>query len=119
MADANDPRPIYIQISEELKSMILSGELAEGQRAPSTKELSDFYQVNPTTSAKAMTQLSTEGLVDKKRGLGMFVSPGAREQIRASRKESFAHDFIAPLKREAEALGIGIEELVELLKKEA
>lgn len=116
--DPADPRPIYMQIAEDLKSMILSGELAIDQRAPSTKELSEFYQVNPTTAAKAMTELSQEKLVEKKRGLGMFVTQGARERIRSERKGAFQRTYIDPLKTEAAALGLSLEEIIAMLKEE-
>lgn len=115
IADPTDPRPIYQQISDDLKAMILSGELPEGERAPSTKELSQFHDVNPTTAAKAMTQLSSESLVEKRRGLGMFVSAGARKRIRAQRTHDFVRDFIAPLKREAAVLGLSDADVIKLL----
>jgi len=113
-----DPRPIYIQIAEDLKSLILSGELAAENRAPSTKELSEFYQVNPTTAAKAMTELSMVGLVEKKRGLGMFVTPGARERIRAERREAFQRTYIEPLKAEAGVLGLTLDDIIAMLEEE-
>lgn len=113
-----DPRPIYVQIAEDLKSMILSGELAAENRAPSTKELSEFYQVNPTTAAKAMTELSMVGLVKKKRGLGMFVTPGARERIRAERREAFQRTYIEPLKAEADILGLTLHDIIAMLEDE-
>ena len=113
-----DPRPIYVQIAEDLKSMILSGELSAEDRAPSTKELSEFYQVNPTTAAKAMTELSMVGLVEKKRGLGMFVTPEARERIRAERREAFQRTYIEPLKAEAGILGLTLHDIIAMLEEE-
>lgn len=113
-----DSRPIYAQIAEDLKEMILSGELQEGERAPSTKELSEFHGVNPTTSARAMTLLSEERLVDKKRGLGMFVSANARRRIREERTRQFARDFVLPLKREAALLGLSDEDIAKFMSKE-
>ncbi|MDU4704585.1 MAG: GntR family transcriptional regulator [Corynebacterium sp.] len=101
-----DPRPIYVQIAEDLKSMILSGELSE------------FYQVNPTTAAKAMTELSMVGLVEKKRGLGMFVTPDARERIRAERREAFQRTYIEPLKAEAGILGLTLHDIIAMLEEE-
>ena len=110
-----DPRPIYVQIAEDLKSMILSGELSAEDRAPSTKELSEF---NPTTAAKAMTELSMVGLVEKKRGLGMFVTPDARERIRAERREAFQRTYIEPLKAEAGILGLTLHDIIAMLEEE-
>lgn len=74
------PRSIYVQTAKDLKSPILSGELAVENRTPSTKELSEFCQVNLTTAAEAMTELSVMGPVEKKRGLSIFTTPNARER---------------------------------------
>lgn len=116
--DPHDPRPIYIQIAEEIKSRIGAEQLSVDDRVPSTNEISAFYTVNPTTAAKALTQLHNEGLVTKKRGLGMFVSPSAREMIMAQRQELFAQRFIRPLVRESRALGMSTETVQELITKE-
>ncbi|MBF0582373.1 GntR family transcriptional regulator [Corynebacterium sp. ED61] len=116
--DPHDPRPIYIQIAEEIKNRIGAEQLSVDDRVPSTNEISAFYTVNPTTAAKALTQLHKEGLVTKKRGLGMFVSPSAREMIMAQRQELFAQRFIRPLVRESRALGMSTETVKELITKE-
>lgn len=83
-----DPRPLYQQLAAGIRDQIGDGSLAEGDRAPSTNELSAFHSVNPTTSAKALTMLFDEGLLEKRRGLGMFVLPGAREQVRSTRRRT-------------------------------
>ena len=111
-----DPRPIYQQLAAGIRDQISSGLLPE--RAPSTNELSKFHSVNPTTSAKALTALVEEGLLEKRRGLGMFVVDGAREKVRAARRESLAAEFIRPLLDEAQALGLTDAELDRLLDEE-
>lgn len=113
-----DPRPIYQQLAAGIRDQISSGLLPEGERAPSTNELSNFHSVNPTTSAKALTALVEEGLLEKRRGLGMFVVDGARETVRAARRESLAAEFIRPLLDEAQALGLTDADLDRLLDEE-
>src|SRR5690625_6033479 len=85
-----ETRPIYQRLAAGIRDQISSGLLPEGERAPSTNELSAFHSVNPTTSAKALTLLVDEGLLEKRRGLGMFVVHGAREKVRATRRENLA-----------------------------
>ena len=116
--DHNDPRPIYIQIAEEIKESIAKGQLATGDRVPSTNEISAFYTVNPTTAAKALTQLYEAELVTKKRGLGMFVKDSAKQVILHERQQRFAKDFIQPLIREASSLGMSSEQIHQLIDKE-
>ena len=116
--DRSDTRPIYQQIASGIRDQIGAGTLREGERAPSTNELSSFHSVNPTTSAKALTLLVEQGLLAKRRGLGMFVVTGARDQIHHERRRALAADFIRPLLREAAALGIGDRELNELIRAE-
>lgn len=113
-----DPRPIYQRLAAGIRDQISSGLLSEGERAPSTNELSTFHSVNPTTSAKALSMLVEEGLLEKRRGLGMFVVSGAREKVRAARREQLAASFIRPLLEEARALGLSDAELDRLLNEE-
>lgn len=114
----SDTRPIYRQLAAGIRDQIGAGILPEGERAPSTNELSTFHSVNPTTSAKALTLLVDQGLLEKRRGLGMFVVTGAREQIHRERHQALAADFIRPLLREAAALGLSDRELDELIQTE-
>lgn len=113
-----DPRPIYQQLADGIRDQIADGSLPEGERAPSTNELSAFHSVNPTTSAKALTSLVDAGLLTKRRGLGMFVVPGARQRVLDTRREAFAATYLRPLLAEARALGIGDEELRRLIDTE-
>lgn len=111
-------KPIYQQIADELRDLIGAGTLAPGDRVPSTNELSAYHSVNPTTSAKALTGLFDEGLLEKRRGLGMFVLESARDQVLGTRREAFARDFVQPLVHEANQLGITTEELAAMIEKE-
>lgn len=112
---AQDTRPIYVQIASELRDSIGSGTLAEDSRAPSIHELSRFHSVNPTTSSKALALLVAEGLLEKRRGLGMFVVTGARVLVQRRRREAIAQQFIAPLIAEAKAIDLGPAEVHELI----
>lgn len=114
----DDPRPIYVQIADELRARIADGSLEEGTRAPSTNELADAHSVNPTTSGKALSSLHGTGILDKRRGLGMFVAEGARGRILADRRESFAERFITPLLQEAHELGLSDDDLARLISRE-
>ena len=89
-------KPIYQEIADELRDMISSGALAPGDRVPSTNELSTYHSVNPTTSAKALTEIFNEGLAEKRRGLGMFVLDSARQQLLNSRRNAFQERFVQP-----------------------
>lgn len=114
----SDTRPIYIRIADELRDLIGTGALRDGDRAPSTNELSAFHSVNPTTSGKALAHLVAEGLLEKRRGLGMFVVAGARDAVLAQRKAALAADFIRPLLDEARMLGLDDATLDELIARE-
>lgn len=111
-----DGRALFLQIAEQVEDSVVSGSLAEGQQAPSTNELALFYRVNPATAAKGMALLADKGILEKRRGVGMFVATGARQQLRSERSESFARRFIDPLLAEARTLGLGADELAALLR---
>lgn len=114
----SDSRPLYQQLAGGIRDMIISGQLGPGDRAPSTNELTAFHSVNPTTAAKALTVLHDEGLLEKRRGLGMFVTPEARDHVQKQRRSALREDFIAPLLAEARALGLSQTELIDLIRAE-
>jgi GntR family transcriptional regulator len=110
-------KPIYLQIREKIEDQILRDILKEGEQAPSTNQLVNFYKVNHQTVAKGVNQLVDEGILYKKRGVGMFVSEGAKETLIKKRKEQFVDNYIIHLIEEAKILGITDEELITLIKK--
>ena len=112
----DDSKPIFLQIAELIENDIISGVLAEESQVPSTNEFAAFYRINPATAAKGINRLVDEGLLYKKRGIGMFVALGAPAKLRQQRREHFANQFIAPLKAEAVKLGIEIDELLAMIK---
>lgn len=109
-------KSIYIQIKEMIENDILRDILLEEERVPSTNELAKLYSINPATAAKGVNLLVDEGILYKKRGIGMFVAAGAREKIMAKRKKNFYNDYVKNLLAEADSLGITKRELVEMIE---
>jgi len=114
----DESQPIYRQLAERIEGEIVEGVLAEGAQIPSTNELAAFYRINPATAGKAIGQLLSAGLVEKRRGIGMFVAPGAAGQLRRSRRSAFRDAYLRPMLAEAHRLGIGSAELLDLVHRE-
>lgn len=112
-----DERPIFLQLAEQLEAGILSGAYPEESRVPSITEYSVTYKINPATALKGINLLVDSGLLYKKRGLGMFVSTGAKEQLKSQRRDRFYHDYVERLVREAKSLGLDASELSDLIKR--
>lgn len=114
-------KPLYHQIAEWLEAEILSGNLMEDERIYSQYQLADMFTINPATAAKGLNLLADEEIVYKKRGLGMFVAPQAKEYILTKRKKQILGQMIKNLVAEAERLGVEERELfqmIELARKE-
>ena len=112
-----EDKSIYLQISQMIETDILRGILLEEERVPSTNELAKLYTINPATAAKGVNLLVDEGILYKKRGIGMFVATGAAEQIRRRRKEEFYQVRLAELLAEAQSLGITRDDLIREIGK--
>jgi GntR family transcriptional regulator len=108
--------PLFFQIAERLSEEIADGVLSEGERVPSTNELAAYYRINPATAAKGISLLIDEGLLEKRRGIGMFVAAGARMRLLAERRKQFAERYVEPLVAEASRLGMDADELVVLIR---
>ena len=117
MAGLDAGTPLFVQVAERLADEIADGGLAEGERVPSTNELAAYYRINPATAAKGIGMLTDQGLVEKRRGIGMFVAEGARDRLLAQRRERFAERFVEPMVAEAVRLGIEPDEIVSLVHK--
>lgn len=113
----DDGRPIFLQIAEQLENSIIDGSLAEGEQVPSTNELAAFHRINPATAAKGVNQLVIDGILHKRRGIGMFVTTGARGLLRERRRARFAVQFVDPLVTEARKLGLAVEDLHDLVDR--
>ncbi|WP_104474155.1 GntR family transcriptional regulator [Microterricola pindariensis] len=114
-----DERPIFMQIAERVENDIIDGALPEEGQVPSTNEFAAFYRINPATALKGVNLLVDDGILYKKRGIGMFVSSGARERLVSKRRDRFVHEYLHPLLAEAAKLGISPTQLGELLRDEA
>ena len=113
----NENRPIFVQIAERIENDIISGEVAEETQVPSTNQFASFYQINPATAAKGVNLLVDQGILYKKRGLGMYVAPGARAKLLEKRREQFFGQYVVPMLQEAEKLGITMEQVTEMIQR--
>ncbi|WP_062204246.1 GntR family transcriptional regulator [Demequina salsinemoris] len=114
----DDGRPLFLQIAEALESAILDGSMPEGAQVPSINELAAFHRINPATALKGVNRLVDAGVLHKRRGVGMFVTEGARGALLEARRGEFAAEHVAPLVSRAQALGIGADELAAMITKE-
>ncbi len=112
----DDGRPIFQQIAERVENDILSGALSEEAQVPSTNEFAMYYRINPATAGKGVNLLVEQGILYKRRGIGMFVATGARDRITTRRRELFVLEYIAPMLAEAASLGITPDHLTQLIK---
>lgn len=112
-----DEKPIYLQIAEEIEDAILSGAFEEDGQIPSTTEISVNYKINPATALKGINLLVESEIVYKKRGLGMFVSVGAKEHILQKRKQAFYENFVISLLSEAAKLNMTKGEILDMIER--
>lgn len=113
----DDSRPIFMQIAEQIEDDIIQERLPEETQIPSKNEFAAFYQINPATAAKGVNLLVDEGILYKKRGIGMFVAAGSRAILKEKRKKLFFEQYVVTMIREAEKLGITTEQLTEMIRK--
>ncbi|GGN54103.1 MULTISPECIES: GntR family transcriptional regulator [Oceanobacillus] len=112
-----DDKPIYLQVREQIEDQIINRQLQAGDQAPSTNQLVNFYKINHATVSKGINQLVEDGILFKKRGIGMFVAEGARKQLLEKRRQMFVEDYIVTLVQEAEKLEITEEEILKFIKQ--
>jgi GntR family transcriptional regulator len=117
MSGLDEGTPLFGQVAERLAAEIADGGLAEGERVPSTNELAAYYRINPATAAKGINLLADDGLLEKRRGIGMFVAAGARQRLLAQRRDHFVERYVRPLLTEATRLGIGSGELIAAIEE--
>jgi GntR family transcriptional regulator len=114
----DESRPIFIQIAEQVENDIIEGRLAEESQIPSTNEFAAFHRINPATAGKGVNRLVEDGVIYKKRGIGMFVSTGARDMLVERRRTRFADEYVRPLLTEAAKLGISATQLSDMIRTE-
>ena len=110
-------KPLFQQVADQIAEGIFNGAYLEGEQIPSTTEISKSYQINPATVLKGMNLLVERQLIEKKRGIGMFVLPGAQERVRSARKEEFLNKEVLEVVAEAKKLGITNEQLKQLIER--
>ncbi|MBU7316193.1 GntR family transcriptional regulator [Paenibacillus oleatilyticus] len=113
----DDSRPIFVQIAERIENDIIEGGMPEESQVPSTNQFAAFYQINPATAAKGVNLLVDQGILYKKRGIGMFVAAGARAQLMEKRREQFFEQYVVTMIREAEKLGITSDQLMDMIRR--
>ncbi len=111
-----DATPIYLQIAEDLRTQILNGSLEEGAQVMSTTRYATTYQINPATAARAFAQLVAEDLLEKRRGVGVFVRPGARDALRERGRNRYWDEVLAPALDQGVRLGLDRHELVNRVR---
>jgi GntR family transcriptional regulator len=113
----NDKEPIYLQLKDQIRNMILTGDLKELEALPSVRQVAADYQLNPITVSKAWQYLVDEGLVEKRRGCGMFVKEQARSKLLASDQQKFMQEDWPKIKQRIQDLKIDSQKLIHSLKE--
>ena len=114
--DETSLTPIFIQVAEWLEEEILKDNIREEEQVPSTNQFATMYKINPATARKGFTLLVEEGILYKKRGIGMFVASGAKEKIQVKAKERFVNESLISLLEEAKKLNITKQDLIEIIQ---
>lgn len=115
--DFDSEKPIFLQIADLIADAILSGAFEEESQIPSITEFSVNYKINPATALKGINLLVDNGIVYKKRGLGMFVATGAVEKLREKRKNEFFDTYIASMIAEAKRLKLTQTEIKSMIER--
>ena len=112
----DDRSPIYRQIAEQIKDDVARGVLGDEEQVMSTTQYAATFRINPATAQKAFQELIDEGVLYKRRGVGMFVVPGAREALLEQRRQRFFEDVVDPVVDQAAVLGIPMAEVIERMR---
>lgn len=115
--NADNEKPIFIQIAEGIEDGILTGIFQEESQIPSITEFSVNYKINPATALKGINLLVDENIVFKKRGVGMFVAKGAVKKLRQKRQEQFYDNYVSKLIEEAKRLEITGDEIIAMIER--
>lgn len=115
--DFSSAEPLYLQVANQIEEAIFSGAFTEGSQIPSTTEISREFKINPATVLKGMNILVEQQLIEKRRGLGMFVMVGAQAKVITKRKASFFEDYVESLIVESKKLGLSKTDLQRLIER--
>lgn len=113
----DSPKPIYLQVAEQLEEAIFTGIYRAGEQVPSTTEMSKEFHINPATALKGMNRLVTAQIIEKRRGVGMFVTATAAETIRQKRRAQFYERYVNRFTAEAKKLNLSETELIALVTR--
>ena len=116
--ELDENKPIFLQIKDHVEDSIMDDSYKSGDRVPSTNEFAAFYQINPATAGKGINELVAEGILVKRRGVGMFVTESAKDIVIEKRKQTFYDHYMLPLKHEAKKLRMREDEIWEMWKRE-
>lgn len=111
----NEKKPIYEQIRDWLADQIIDETLVEDDKVPSTNEIVTFFKVNHITVSKGVTELVENGVLYKKRGVGMFVAEGARSKLLEARRDGFVEEYLKPMLEEAKKLDLTEEDIQTMI----
>ena len=114
----NNSQPIYLQLREHAIAMILDGILSDGDPLPSVRQVAADFQLNPITVSKAYQSLVEDELVERRRGLGMFVRPGAREELLKAEREKFLEQQWPSIRERILRLGLDPKSLLQSIDDE-
>ncbi|WP_426361149.1 GntR family transcriptional regulator [Mammaliicoccus sciuri] len=114
----NEDTPIFLQIADMIKDDLVEGLLSEGEQIPSTTELSNLYNINRATAQKGIALLMDEGIVAKKRGIGVFIAEDARDKLVNTRMQDFSNSYIQNMVKEAKRLNISKEEVIRRVEQD-
>ena len=113
----NSEKAIYLQMADRICDEILSGTYADDSRIPSVREYAVALEVNSNTAVKAYEQLARDGIIYTRRGLGYFVTAGAKDRILSSRRKQFLTQTLPDIFRQMRLLGIDIEDVEKAWKE--
>ncbi|SCU10924.1 GntR family transcriptional regulator [Staphylococcus xylosus] len=109
--------PLYKQVSDQIKASILTDIFKEGEQIPSTTEISKMFSINPATVLKGMNLLVSKNIIEKRRGIGMFVLPDAKKKISEEGRGFFFESRISPMVQEAKSLGMDKKNIMDLIER--
>ncbi len=115
--NTDNEKPIFLQLAEEIEDDILKGIFEEESQVPSTTEIAINFKINPATANRGVNLLVEEGILYKKRGIGMFVVTGAREKVITKRKAAFFNDYVLPLLTESKNLRLTQNEIITMIER--
>ncbi len=113
----NDKEPIYLQLKDKIKEMVLSGDIVESEALPSVRQVAMEYKINPITVSKSYQILVDEGLVEKRRGLGMFVQQGAMAKLQVNENQQFINEDWPKILTKIQHLNLDTSQLINSLKE--